>query len=316
MNDGKICVIIPANNSTPHIINCLESVLATAYHNFEVYFIDDGLAKEAKDLLAVYRGRIKIIESKQRGPSFARNLAARSTDAQFLAFTDSDCLVDKNWLQELLKGFYKFPEAVSAGGAQGLPYDATPFERKVFIFMKKAGIVADYMRKASTDSIRIVGHNPSCNVMYRRDIFLKEGGFLEGLWPGEDVELDHRLIKKGYKLLFNPKAVVYHYRPKRLIPFLCSMYRYGDSCGFLTRRYGIFRKIQLVPFILACLSIVFFLCIFFKSVLLPSILAFLTLFFIFAFFKFNITVFIIGLLGTSSWLIGFLIAIVRNKKFH
>lgn len=61
--------------------------------------------------------------------------------------------------------------------------------------------------------------------MYKRDTFLECGGFLDELWPGEDVELDYRLKKKGYHLICNPGAVVYHYRPKKLAVFLAMMYR-------------------------------------------------------------------------------------------
>ncbi len=173
----------------------------------------------------------------------------KSTDVEFLAFTDSDCIVDKNWLTELLKGFREYPEAVSCGGAQKLPEDATNFEKKVFLFMKKAGFFSEYARQAKDANITEVNHNASCCVMYKREVFLKEGGFLEGLWPGEDVELDYRLREKGYKLLFNPRAVIYHYRSKSLKSFLKMMDRYGRAQGYLVRKYGIFRKIQLVPFL-------------------------------------------------------------------
>jgi cellulose synthase/poly-beta-1,6-N-acetylglucosamine synthase-like glycosyltransferase len=247
INYNKVSVIVTASGSAPQLEKCLESILNLAYQNFELYLVDDGLVQEAKNISAYYSKKIKILVSGGKGPSFARNLAARSSDAEFIAFTDSDCLVDKDWIKELLEGFKKNPQAASCGGIQKLPTDATSFERKVFFFMSKAGLLADYMRNIKTQRLIEVNHNPSCNVMYRRDIFLKEGGFLEGLWPGEDVELDYRLRQKGHILFYNPKAIVFHYRPKDLRAFLKVIFRYGFSCGFLTRKYGFFMKIQLVP---------------------------------------------------------------------
>ncbi len=246
---GSVSIIVPLVNWDGQAAKCINSLRGLEYYPYDILLVDDGLAKQDRLELERRAPGIKVLSSHRRGPSYARNLAARNTDAEFLAFTDSDCIVPKDWLKQLLKGFDRFPDAVACGGAQRLPEDATVFEEKVFKVMKKTGSITDYMRKVKKDDIVEVGHNPSCNVIYKRDIFLKEGGFLEGLWPGEDVELDYRLSKKGYNLVFNPQAVVYHYRPKDLKSFLKMMYRYGQAQGFLVRKHGIFRIIQILPII-------------------------------------------------------------------
>jgi GT2 family glycosyltransferase len=256
MMKEKIAVIIPAKGFLPRFEKCLTSVLELDYPDFEVIVVDDGIEEAALAVLHKFRDRVKIIESHGRGPSYARNLAVRETNANYLAFTDSDCIVDKNWLTELLKGFLAYPEAAACGGVQRLPQDAEKFEKRVFLCMKRVGFIAEYMRKGNrTKEIIEVNHNPSCNVMYKREAFLKMRGFLERLWPGEDVELDYRLKKEGFKIIFNPGAVVYHYPAANLRSFLKMMYRYGRAQGFLVRKYGVFRKIQVVPFLSVIFSI-------------------------------------------------------------
>ncbi|UCC95886.1 MAG: glycosyltransferase, partial [Candidatus Omnitrophota bacterium] len=260
------------------------------------------------------RERIKVLKSDRRGPSYARNLAARSTRAELLAFTDSDCIVARDWLSQLLKGFKEYPDAVSCGGAQEIPQDATNFERRVFSFLKKTGFIAEYMRKVTSASIlREVNHNPSCNVMYKRDAFLKEGGFLEGLWPGEDVEFDYRLKKQGYTLVFNPQAIVYHYRPQDTKSFCTMMRRYGASCGFLTRRYGFFRKLQFFPLGIAAILIFLFFSIAFDF--LPIFFVFLGAFIVISllYVRFRLSLFALGILGITSWNVGFLRGIFAKK---
>lgn len=249
MKDKKVCIIIPVGGNFYKLKMCLQSVFNLEYQNKEVIVIDDGLAEEEKRMLSNFGDRMYILHSDKRGPSFARNLALKYTDAEFVAFTDSDCIVDKLWLTELMKGLLSMSDAVACGGSQLIPPDASEFEKKVFYFMKNLGLVIDYIKDEKTEGVIEVNHNPTCNVLFKRDILIKEGGFLEGLWPGEDVELDYRLKRKGYKLLFNPKAVVYHYRPNCMSNFVRTMYRYGKAQGFLVKRYGFFRKIHMVALI-------------------------------------------------------------------
>ncbi|MFC1514865.1 glycosyltransferase [Candidatus Omnitrophota bacterium] len=258
MDIPKVAVIIPAKGRAPHLKKCLASVLGLNYPYFDTIVVDDGLDENAKRDIDAYAEQVKVLSSSQQGPSFARNVAAHFTDAEFLAFTDSDCLVDRDWLNQMLKGFQYGPETAACGGVQRLPPEASRFEAHVFSFMRKIGFLTDYIRSAAEDKIIAVAHNASCNVMYRRDIFLKENGFLQGLWPGEDVEFDHRLTRNGHTVVFNPHALVEHHRPDSLPGFCRMMYRYGKAQGFLVRRYGIFRKIQLVP-LAGFLIILFFL---------------------------------------------------------
>jgi glycosyltransferase involved in cell wall biosynthesis len=243
LND-KIAVIVPVRGSAEKLQWCVSSLLALEYPDFEVIIADDGLDQEGLRILDNFKGKIKVVPSGSRGPSVARNLAAKSTDAEFLAFTDSDCIVDKNWLFELMRGFAANPQAAACGGIQRLPQGATAFEKNSYLFMQRCGIITDYIRTVKGEDIIEVGHNPSCNVMYKRQVYLEEGGFLEGLWPGEDVEFDYRLKKKGYALFFNPKAIVYHHKPDNRDKFIRMMFRYGSAQGALVRRHGFFRRVQ------------------------------------------------------------------------
>lgn len=244
MNE-KVSVIIPACGDSERIMNCIESVLGLDYPDYELILVDDGLSQRIISRLSVFEGRLKLLKSGGKGPSYARNMAVKEAKASLIAFTDSDCIVEKNWLTELSRGLSSDTQAVSCGGAQGVPDDASSFEKSVYTALKISGFLSDYLHTSS--SIRRVSHNPSCNVIYKKDILEEEGGFAAGLWPGEDVELDHRLRRKGYRLLFNPAALVYHYRPHSLGKFISMMLRYGKVQAWLVKRYGFFRRVHFVP---------------------------------------------------------------------
>jgi len=307
----KICVIVPVKEDSGIFRKCVVSLLDLDYANYEIIIVDDS-EKGIIEKTSFPQG-IKVIWSQSKGPSYARNLAAKSTDADFLAFTDSDCIVDRNWLKELLAGFEEHPDAAACGGVQKLPQDAAEFERKVFLFMKKAGFITDYMRKERKPGIAEVNHNASCNVMYRKDIFLKESGFLEGLWPGEDVELDYRLKKKGYKIVFNSKAVVYHYKPKNIKSFSRMMSRYGRAQGSLVRMYGIFRNIQILPFLSLIVLLVFPLSLFFKFMLFSLSSFSVAVLLSFGYFDFIPLLVILAFLAFIYWNVGFWIGLFRMR---
>ncbi|MEW6008116.1 MAG: glycosyltransferase [Candidatus Omnitrophota bacterium] len=309
MEGAKVSVIVPAKGLADYLEKCITSLIDLDYPNFEIIVVDDGLSIRAKNILTNYGAKIRILDSGLKGPSYCRNMAVKESDAEYIAFTDSDCILDKFWLKELIRGFQLYPDAVGVGGTQGLPKDASKFEERVFLFMKKSGFITDYMRKTKSNIIKEVKHNASCNVMYKREIFLKEQGFLEGLWPGEDVELDYRLRKKGYKLFFNPKALIFHHRPKDLNSFLKMMYRYGWAQGFLVRRYGFFRSIQILPFLsLLIIGLMAFSIIsnFFVALILALTLL------LFCYFKANIFLLTLALLAFAFWNLGFLKGLLKT----
>ena len=317
--DPKISVIIPIKGEWPHLEACLSSILNSNYLNFDIIVVNDGLSDKAIISLEKYINKIKILTSGGKGPSCARNLAVQNTDAEFIAFTDSDCLVDKDWLINLLAGFKKYPDAVSCGGKQELPQDAGDFEKKVFLFMKKTGFLTDYMRRAGNNDIFIeVRHNASCNVMYKKDAFLKEGGFLESLWPGEDVELDYRLSRKKYKMVFNPKAIVYHYRPQNLKSFSKMMYRYGWAQGFLVKKYGIYRKIQFLPLLSAAFLLFLLLLIFLQKMLLALYILLSAILITLYYFRLNLNILSLSFLAFIFWNSGFMAYFFgfRKKQPH
>jgi GT2 family glycosyltransferase len=103
--------------------------------------------------------------------------------------------------------------------------------------------------------------------MYKKSVLLEAGLFDENLWPGEDVDIDLKIIRLGYTLYYNPDAIVAHYRPKDIKSFSRMMKRYGWAQSYLVKKYGPFRLIHFIPLILTAI-LVTLICILVQS---PSI---------------------------------------------
>lgn len=87
---ARVSVIIPVFNAARTVGRAVESVLAQEFDDVEIIVVDDGSTDESKKVLATYDNRLKLLEQKNRGPSAARNLAARVSQADYLGFLDAD----------------------------------------------------------------------------------------------------------------------------------------------------------------------------------------------------------------------------------
>ncbi len=241
-----ISIIIPVKNEERTIEKCVRSLQALNYPSHEIIVVNDGSTDGTGELLRNFPAVI-VITTEGIGPAAARNLAIKRAAGDYLAFTDGDCIIHPEWLNELLAHFTG-DTIMGVGGDQLCPDDEAPFGKDVHDFMNHIAFSTDYLK--TTKTVTAVKHNPTCNMMYRRKAFAVQEGFKKDLWPCEDLEFDYRLINAGYTLIFNPGAMVYHYRPRTLRGFCRMHFRYGRAHVKLVQKHGFFQKIHFIPPIL------------------------------------------------------------------
>lgn len=252
-----VSIIVAVKNESKTIKSCIDSLLTLDYPEYEIIIVDNNSTDNTLDILQTYGDKIQILKHSTPGPSSCRNLGVKYSKGAFIAFIDGDCIASPNWLKELMKGFdlQDFGNIGSVGGSQKSPENDTYIGKIINLFFASVGFISDYVKSKSKGIIK-VSHNPSCNVIYKREVFDKLLlGFHENLWPGEDVEFDYRVVKQGYVILYNPEAVVYHYRHHDDFKgFFDMMAKYGEMQGRLVKMHGFFRKIHFLPI----LSFIFF----------------------------------------------------------
>jgi len=217
-----ISIIVPAYNDEKAISNCVESLMQQDYKMpFEVIVIDDGSKDDTGDA-AEELGAI-VLRKKNAGPAKARNLGAKNAKGEILVFTDSDCVPEKNWLSEMLEPF-KDKEVIGVQGAYKTK------QKELVARFVQAEIEERYEKmKKNSRKLDWIG---SYSAAYRKKDFFDVGGFDESFpkASGEDPELSFKLAKQGKKLVFNPKAIVYHTHPKSIreyfkVKFFRAFYR-------------------------------------------------------------------------------------------
>lgn len=93
MSEPKISVIIPAYNAQEYLRECLDSVLAQSFSDFEAIVVNDGSTDDTLKIAEEYAlkdPRIKILNEVNSGVSAARNIGIKSAKGTWLTFLDSD----------------------------------------------------------------------------------------------------------------------------------------------------------------------------------------------------------------------------------
>jgi len=208
LNGGRsafsISVLICVYNAEKYIHNCIEALLDQTIKDFEIVIVDDGSTDNTQKMIADFDDkRIRYFNNKKNaGVAECRNKCIKLSKGEYVFFTDGDCIVAKNWLEQGLR-FLKGKDCI---GVEGRTYY----------------VAEDYK---PTFSDRVVenkepGQFMTCNIAYKRSVIERIGGFDTRYIMNSDRDLALRAKKFG-KILFNPDMVVYHQKvtlgPKEFI---------------------------------------------------------------------------------------------------
>lgn len=231
MTKIKFSIIIPVKEINEYILNFVPKILNQSYQNFEIIILPDEENKKYKELK---EDKIRIIKTGSMGPAKKRDIGARKSRGEILAFIDDDAYPDKKWLENALINFNE--EVVGVGGPTLTPEESNFFQKlsgEVLASYLVSGPVKYRHEKAKR---REINDYPSCNLFVKKAAFLKAGGFDTGFWPGEDTKLCLELSKEG-KLIYDPEVIVYHHRRKDFKGYLKQIFTYSVHRGFFAKKY-------------------------------------------------------------------------------
>ncbi|TAL27410.1 MAG: glycosyltransferase family 2 protein [Nitrospirae bacterium] len=226
MIEPLVSIIIPVRNEAGLLKNCLESISNLDYPKDRIeVIIADGMSTDDTVNTAKQLGaRVVLNEKKTVSPG--RNIAFKLAKGEIIAFTDADCIVDKDWIINSLK-YFKDDEVACAGGPNLTPPDEGNFGKAVGFVFNQGIFSAGSIHARELKEVKEVRSIPGCNAVYRKNALDKVMPIDETLLTCDDTELNQRLLDKGFKLLYTPDVFVWHHRrpnPKKLFK---QMYRYA-----------------------------------------------------------------------------------------
>ena len=222
-------IVIDYKEDSPYLTKCLEEIGKQSYENYEIILLTDYISN-----LRFPKLRRKSY-GRYVGPAKKRDDGAKMARGEILAFIDDDAYPTKDWLKELVKHFTQ--PIVAAVGGPGVTPDGANWQEAVSGWVSASPLGAGpYNYRFLPGRQRSVDDYPSMNLSVRKSDFIAVGGFDSNYWPGEDTKLCMDLVHRlGKRIIYDPKALVYHHRRELWKPHLRQHGNYGLHRGYFAR---------------------------------------------------------------------------------
>lgn len=222
-------VIVSTRNRPDMLRDVIESVVGGDTIPEELVVVDQSAEANSEiERLQTSNGcRLIYVWSRSQGLARSRNEGARAAGCDVLVFTDDDVLVASDWLQILTGALEQWqPKTVVTGSVH-------PHEEGVETF--HVSVKVDRQRRVQVG--RIEDDLLYANMAMHRSVFEDVGPFDERLgagtkFPGaEDNDYCFRVLDAGYRIVYEPAAIIFHRMWRAPDQYLPLRWRYGVGQG-------------------------------------------------------------------------------------
>ena len=243
----RFSVVVPTYNRPTQLAACVDALRRVERPGgaLEIVVVNDGGVPLPTELSAPTGARdggweLRVIEQANAGPAAARNAGANAARGALLAFTDDDCLPERQWLTAFDSALHAEPAALAGGRT----INAIPS-----VFAETSQLLADFVA-AYFDGGARGRFFTSNNMAVSREHFLAAGGF-DASFPfsaGEDRELGDRWSAQGRPSVAVPDAIVQHAHALSAPRFARQHFTYGrGAAAFRQVRAGAGRPVRVDP---------------------------------------------------------------------
>ncbi len=199
-------IIVDYKKNNPYLLECLDAIQKQTYKNYEIILVCD------------YKVDLSYPKLRQKsyghyvGPAEKRDQGAKMAKGEILAFIDDDAFPSEKWLENIVPHFKK--ESIAGVGGPGITPPGVSWQEEASGWASASPMgAALYLYRFLSGKKQFVEDYPSMNLSVRKSDFEKVGGYDSNFWPGEDtklcLDLTHKINKK---IIYDPKAVVFHHR--------------------------------------------------------------------------------------------------------
>ena len=214
MKKPLISIVIPTKNSEKTLEKCLESIKEQTYQNYELIIVDAFSSDRTMEIASNYTDKIFRSGAKMAG---ARNEGFSRAEGMIFLSLDSDMIVEKNVLEEIVKKIDDYGGLILPEAGYG----------DTFISKCKDLEKRCYMGEESIESVRAL----TC------EAFVSMKGYDADLLFGEDRDL-HLRLKQNYSIGRIKPKVLHNTQHITLLYDLKKAYTYGNSLpAYLAKKH-------------------------------------------------------------------------------
>jgi GT2 family glycosyltransferase len=198
-------IIIPVLNNPQGLRRCIEALRGQGIA-FELIVVDNGSTDKTCAVAELHADRVLICPKLTVGA--LRNQGAQVAKGQILVFTDSDQRPAEGWLASGLEALAREESAGMVGARYHAPEGSSWVAKTLDLQRRYSDVPGD------------IGWLEGGNLFVKRAAFERVGGFRTDLVASEDVDLSFRVRKAGFRVICDPKIIIYHDGdPQTLIDF-------------------------------------------------------------------------------------------------
>lgn len=186
-------VVIPLYNKQKYVGECIESVLAQTYKNFECIVVDDQSTDNSLAVARAYEPSIKVLSISNHGSCGARNAGILNSQGEVILPLDADDWIDPEYLSKTVPRM-----------TEGIGIVSTD--------MQRFGLNNDLLPAKIKTAFEALEYNEiTCCSLVCREAFLQTGGYSSKVEGYEDWDLWVAILKRGWKMVVVNEPL-FHYR--------------------------------------------------------------------------------------------------------
>lgn len=237
-----VSFIMPVLDEGNTIRQCFDSLLDLDYPKDKIEILvaeghsKDNTHKILKEYAKKYKNII-LLKNPTGNTSIGRNICIEHATGDMLMNYSGHVIAEKNLLKILALKLSELPKEIVAVGCSNISPEKQNFVGKLadVVFSSFMGGKNLFVQNAEFEEERYSDHvSFAC---YRRRPVADVGNFDPEFWCGQDAELDLRLLKAGYKILYTPETKVYHFKRSTFKSLFRQMYRYGIARAKMVKKH-------------------------------------------------------------------------------
>lgn len=238
-------VIVLSYNGKDYLGPCLSSLRASDYGNLEVLLVDNASQDGSPSYVAQAFPEVRVVGNKRNlGFAGGMNRGIAQARGPFLAFLNQDTTVRPDWLGSLVRALGV--AGIGVVGSKIYYPDGRTLQHAGGVIRYPQALADHYgyrqLDQGQWNEPRDVDYVTGAAFATRRDVLEAIGTFDEGFHPAyfEDADLCFRAREAGYRVLYEPEAVVVHHESATTVRDSYAYYRayHQGRLRFVLKHYS------------------------------------------------------------------------------